>query len=269
MDLQSRTAIAICGLVVFAAALAGVQLLAGDQIRNADLRADTGTLLEETFDASDLLYGPQSWRPHYDPIPLPAGGNAGEEDAWYLMFVDLRGTPQGIMNNRSCMGTLQVHYRFEHLAGTALFSVYGYRQNAPQGTGVSWTNRPEGSGASGYVVVGGDEGAAAMPWAEPMTGPSYSFVRVANTDGPVYDDFHNGTYHFWFKKKGGGLNSIHITTDPGEPEGQVTATKAQEGDFSITYTGDTMVDEILLMIAVNRPQTEEYRIHLTSRFVEG
>ena len=56
--------------------------------------------------------------------------------------------------------------------------------------------------------------------------PSFDniYVKVSNKEGAAFNDFGNDTYFMKFDKAGGGLNSLHITTNPRNPDGNVTIT---------------------------------------------
>lgn len=120
--------------------------------------------VDATFGRSDFRYGPQTWKPGPgDPfipsIPLYSGQNINDpETAEYLMFVDLRA---GNIDSRVYPGwssvdggSTKVEYSFTGLTTHATFNGYAWTSAANQGQGISWTNRMDGGGASGYSVTG-------------------------------------------------------------------------------------------------------------------
>jgi hypothetical protein len=67
----------------------------------------------------------------------------------------------------------------------------------------------------------------------------------------------------YIKFDGGGLNALHITTDPSEPYGQVTETSAQSGTFYFSDTGGRgFFDDLILMVAVQGQVPEDFKIHV-------
>ncbi len=88
-------------------------------------------------------------------------------------------------------------------------------------------------------------------------------INVANDAGVKYDIYDNDTYYIRFDKP--GLNSFHVTTDPLDPEGQVTTTSDQSGTFYITDTGGKgFDDDAILMLAVNGTIPDDFAIHIKS-----
>ncbi|MBP2145738.1 PGF-pre-PGF domain-containing protein [Methanofollis sp. W23] len=68
----------------------------------------------------------------------------------------------------------------------------------------------------------------------------------------------------YFKFDGGGLNALHISTDPeNEPFGQVTNTEEQSGVFYLTNTGGRgFTDDMILMVAVNGTIPDDFALHI-------
>ncbi|QYZ78494.1 DUF3344 domain-containing protein [Methanofollis formosanus] len=68
----------------------------------------------------------------------------------------------------------------------------------------------------------------------------------------------------FFKFEGGGLNALHISTDPeSEPYGQVTTTEEQSGVFYLTNTGGRgFTDDMILMVAVNGTIPDDFALHI-------
>ncbi|EHQ36942.1 hypothetical protein [Methanoplanus limicola] len=78
------------------------------------------------------------------------------------------------------------------------------------------------------------------------------YVPVGNDAGARFDHFGNETYYYIFTKSGGGLNSIHISDNYSDYEGDVYSNKGNSGTFYITDTStDTQYhDDAILMFAV-------------------
>ncbi|MCE5339404.1 MAG: PEGA domain-containing protein [Methanomicrobiaceae archaeon] len=67
----------------------------------------------------------------------------------------------------------------------------------------------------------------------------------------------------YIKFDGGGLNALHITTDPSEPYGQVTETSAQSGTFYFSDTGGRgFFDDLILMVAVQGQIPDGFKVHV-------
>ncbi|MDD4254153.1 MAG: DUF3344 domain-containing protein [Methanofollis sp.] len=68
----------------------------------------------------------------------------------------------------------------------------------------------------------------------------------------------------FFKFEGGGLNALHVTTDPeSEPYGQVTTTEEQSGVFYLSETGGRgFFDDMILMVAVNGVIPDDFALHI-------
>ncbi|WP_342678341.1 DUF3344 domain-containing protein [Methanofollis sp. UBA420] len=68
----------------------------------------------------------------------------------------------------------------------------------------------------------------------------------------------------FFKFEGGGLNALHVTTDPeSEPYGQVTTTEEQSGVFYLSETGGRgFFDDMILMVAVNGAIPDDFALHI-------
>ncbi len=212
--------------------------------------------MDETFTAGDFVYGPQGWVPYASRLCVVPGGDVNA-DGFYVMFVDLNATS----NLNVTFPCVRVDYEFEGLHGTAAFHVYGYIH---ANTGLSWTNRVEGDGASGFYVTAEPQMVGSYGGAQPMADFNHIYVKVANQAGAKFDDFGNDTYFIKFEKEGGGLNSLHITTDPSIPSGQVTNTGNATGTFYADFTGDRVQDNFVLLVAVNGTIGEDFSLHLRS-----
>jgi len=98
------------------------------------------------------------------------------------------------------------------------------------------------------------------------------FISVSNFGGAKFDDGTvfsgpNGTYYI--KADGGGLNQLHITTDPSNTGGQVTAIQVtstnSSGVFYISTTGGRGYnDEIILLASVKGPISDNFSLQIIS-----
>jgi hypothetical protein len=69
----------------------------------------------------------------------------------------------------------------------------------------------------------------------------------------------------YIKFDGGGLNALHISTNPFEPYGQVTTSTEQSGTFYFSDTGGRgFFDDLILMVAVNGEVPDNFRVHVRS-----
>jgi hypothetical protein len=69
----------------------------------------------------------------------------------------------------------------------------------------------------------------------------------------------------YIKFDGGGLNALHISTNPFEPYGQVTTSTEQSGTFYFSDTGGRgFFDDLILMVAVNGEVPDNFRLHVRS-----
>lgn len=67
----------------------------------------------------------------------------------------------------------------------------------------------------------------------------------------------------YFKFEGGGLNALHITTDPDDAYGQTTTSDEQSGVFYFSETGGRgFFDDMILMIAVNGTIPDDFAVHI-------
>ncbi len=211
--------------------------------------------LNEIFTSASFLYGPQGWAPYDTKLPLYPGGNVNT-DSYYLLFVDLNAT----YNTTATYPCVQVDYSFTDLEGIAAFHVYGYNHD---NGGIQWRNRVDGVGyLSGWYVQGSASGGTQTTiLAQPLEANNNLYIQVANKNGAIYNDFGNNTYYYKFKS-GGGLNAMHITVNPNELNGQVTNTGNQTGTFYLTYSGDKMVEDFILLVAVSGPITNSFALNL-------
>jgi hypothetical protein len=119
--------------------------------------------VDRTFTKADFDYGPQTWKPGSAKLPLYYGQNIDDASTEeYLMFVDLMvGNIQGAGGNAPPVdvplndkGAARIEFSFSGLTTRASFNGYAWNSATSQDEGITWTNQPHGSAASGYSVMG-------------------------------------------------------------------------------------------------------------------
>lgn len=106
-----------------------------------------------------------------------------------------------------------------------------------------------------------------------LTNNRHVFINVSNDNGVKYDtdgvvfNGPNGTYYI--KADGGGMNQLHITNNMSNAYGQVTVKNSTSTDssgvFYITTTGGRGYnDEIILLLSVKGPISDNFSLHITS-----
>lgn len=250
----------VAAIAVLALTVVGLVFLSSMYARTIPKGGPDGNYtMEETLGRSDFIYGPQSWVPYESRLPVVPGSAVGGDNQFVMAFVDLRNSLGKSINDSK---PLEVEYMFKWLRGTAAFHVYGFKGPstlAAQGEGISWTNRVEGSGASGLYVTGAkNDGLQAGGMA---TADNRMSVRVANDEGPLFDYSGNGTYPLRFSKPGGGLNALQIWAAPdGGPE--VIHTAEQSGKFYVASGSDNGYDTLLLLVAVNGTMPGDFQLRI-------
>lgn len=258
--------IAILFLLIFVGVAIVLQLTT-EFLNAASIPAAIPGLPEKTsFSWDDFRYGPQSWRPFYQPLNISITLEGDALESWYLMFTRLNGTPYGGNPLMGRVGWVKVHYQFIDLAGKASFHAYASRRGSDQ----FLTNRQEGYGTSGFVVTGTAKSGDSTRDILPLGGPNHVSVTTSDLIPLKNIGSSEGTYFLRFDKgPGSGLDAIHITTDPAVRKGQVTNTDLSEGDFYITHTGGSTIGDLILMVAVNMTQPASFRLNITSGFEEA
>ncbi len=214
------------------------------------------TGVNETFTKSDFQYGATVYKPGPGALgtwslPLYYGQNTSDSStSSYLMFVDLYlGTLKGTnFPNLIDNGAVKVEYAITGLTTTAAFNIYGWAGAANQGQGISWTNRVQDSGSSGYSVN-----------YTPIT-PVADFA-AANTSGSdsltvQFTDTSANYPTSWLWDFGDGTtsteqNPTHTYTTPGVYTVKLTASNLAGSD-TMTKTGYiTVLDTIAPTVTVN------------------
>ena len=86
-----------------------------------------------------------------------------------------------------------------------------------------------------------------------ITLPDYKHIDIQMANG--------GSKYVKFD--GGGLNALHITTDPTDHYGQVTETDSQSGTFYFSDTGGRgFFDDLILMVAVQGEVPDNFKVHI-------
>ena len=213
--------------------------------------------LNQDFFQTDFFYGPQAWVPYASKLPVMSGVDANSNGTFYVMFVDLNATS----NLNATFPCVRVDYSFAGLHGNAAFHVYGYIKD---NRGVSWTNRVDGVGASGFYVTSPVGSPNVLSNAQSMRSADHIYVKVSNKEGATFNDFGNNTYYMKFDKDGGGLNSLRFTTDPRNPSGNVATTRNTSGSFYVDFTGGRVQDDLVLLVAVNGTIGHDFKLNLKS-----
>jgi hypothetical protein len=142
--------------------------------------------VDETFTASDFIYGPQTWKPCGGPgYPLYDGQDMSDTtNTFRLMFVDLNA---GVLGSNFTefrdKGAVKVEYVIENLETTAVFNAYSFCNLSNNGaTMIAWTNRLNGtgrsSGFSGYTVIGEGSPAGTRSTARATVSPVLPFAAL-------------------------------------------------------------------------------------------
>ena len=86
-----------------------------------------------------------------------------------------------------------------------------------------------------------------------ITLPDYKHIDIQMANGGAK----------YVKFDAGGLNALHITTDPSERYGQVTETSTQSGTFYFSDTGGRgFFDDLILMVAVQGEVPDDFKLHV-------
>ncbi len=224
-----------------------------------------GTFIDQSFTKAGFLYGPQAWRPGYDPMGIEPGQES-PGGTWYLMFIDTNTTP--VTGNPSVkkIGAVRVTYNFTSLAGRAVFQTYGLTDRPAMPTR---TNRQSGTRYCAFIVTGTAEPGATMPAAAPMTVPQIHQYQIAvsNNLAEDYRSMTKTTREFHFTQPGAGQGALHITANLSQPLGGVTETTDTDGTFFVTATGGDAGSALILLVATDRPQPDDFALRVRTEFV--
>lgn len=265
MEFRSRLGLAFVLLGCFLGLMLALDTFGGAFFPAGDSEAAPGTLLDEVFTRAGFTYGPQEWRPGYDPLGIYPGLDVNVTDRWYLMFVDLNATPVSGDPDVRKVGAVRVTYNFTGLAGRAVFHAYGLSDNSRMPTR---TTRQTGFGSCGYVVTGNTTAGSSMPAATPLDLPADRQYEVAVANGQLESagDFTAETRIFSFPQQG-GMGALHITPDLSKIKGMITETPALDGSFYVAATGNDPGSDLVLLVAVDRPQPDAFALRLRTEFI--
>jgi len=224
-----------------------------------------GILIDQVVTKAGFQYGPQSWRPSYDPLGIYPGKDVLDNETWYLMFIDLNATPVSGDPNVKRIGSVRLTYNFTDLSGRAVFHVYGLTT----GTIPTRTNRQVGYNNCGFVVMGNATGGSSMPAATPLviSGSHQYRIAISNNLLADSDDLTSTTRTLWFNSPQSGQGSLHITPSLSKRMGAVTETTDQNGSLYVTATGGDPGNALLLLVAVDRPQPDGFALRVRTEFV--
>jgi hypothetical protein len=108
---------------------------------------------------------------------------------------------------------------------------------------------------------------------EPLPSNRKIFIKVANDAGVKYDldgaAYGGPANSYYIKADGGGLNALHISTDPAILAGQATAITSTDtsptGTFYLTSTGGSgSNDDVILMLSVKGPIADDFSVNIVS-----
>lgn len=226
----------------------------------------SGTFIDQVFTKAAFLYGPQTWRPGYDPLGIEPGQDVPDNGTWYLMFVDTNTTPVTGNPDVRKVGAVRITYNFTDLAGRAVFHVYGLTTNPMVPTR---TNRQTGSKQCAWVVTGPAQPGLTMPAASPLSvsGSHRYTVAVSNNQLADYRGMTATTREFHFTQPGSGQGALHIAGDLSQPLGGVTETQDLNGTFYVTATGGDAGSDLLLLLAADQPQPDDFALRIRTEFV--
>jgi hypothetical protein len=273
MKLNTKIGIGLAILILFILVMAVVQVVYNPP-QTVTTSADRVSHLNETFNRSDFIYGPQAWKPYgTKTLPIVSGEDPNGNNNFSIMFVDLYATPFGIDNLTNYTGGIKVEYSFTNLTGMAAFNIYGFAKhsnNLGNIPGTFMTNRasyPASGSDTAFYVYGDSSLAGSVPTTQSL-GLNMISVKVANNEGPAFDVNNNGTYPIMFIQPGGGLNALHFTTAADSNKrtdfGSLTVTHDQSGVFYISDTGGAGISDVILMVAVNGTIPDSFSLHLNA-----
>lgn len=258
--LSRRIRISFAIMLIFMAGMIVLQLVAENLYQPQELENSLQLSRNRTYTFADFKYGPQDWRPYNYPLHIDAAPDAAN-GSWYLMFISLNGTAWGGNPNMERRRHLVIDYRFEDLSGMAAFHLYGIRKYSPECV----TNRQEGYGTSGYMVIGSDIPGMPASGMEILSGFNNVEISLSNMPASAISGTAERYLLEFNKGPTSGQDSLHFTTDLAVRKGQVITTPSGQGSFYITHTGGSPLSDIILMVAVNRTQPDTFNLYITSR----
>lgn len=266
MNLNRKIAVSMCLLIAVVISMNLLEYSYTNTTDSANINSTatnyTSGAVTEIFTKQDFTHGPQQWKPYTSGLPIIPDNR---DRHFVLMFIDLYAAPIGKLPDLIDNGAVKVEYWFKNYDGPAAFHAYGYCEKSNRGTGIAWTNDVDPERGTGYYLTAIEESKPEMPEMETLEDTNHIYVRVANDDGAKYDDYGNDTYYINFDLTGGGLSSLHVTTDPNVPLGQVTHTSNRSGVFYISYKGGRgFFDNAVLMVAVDETIPDNFELYIRS-----
>jgi len=265
MEFKSRVGLALVLLGCFLGAMVVLGTF-GDTLFPQSTAISQRTTADQAVTRAGFLYGPQAWRPGYNPLGITPGEDVQENGNWYLMFLDLNASPVSGDPNVLRTGSVRLTYNFTGLSGRAVFGVYGLTT----GTQPTRTNRQTGYNYCSFMVTGNATPGTSMPGAVPLAiSPTHQYtIAVSNNLLADSDAMKATTRTFTFRAPAGsGEGALHITSRLSKRMGDVTETTDQDGIFYVTATGTDPGNALLLMVAIDRPQPDNFSLRVKSEFI--
>ena len=191
--------------------------------------------INETFNKSSFIYGPQTWRPANSKYPIYYGQDmTNTNNTFLIMFIDLRvGAIEGAPIDN---GFIKVNYSFNNLTSFAAFNVYGWYSASNHGTGIQSTNgfglSSSDVGPSSFSVIG----IPAAPVAGFTSSTNYGWYNLA----PIqFADTSVNVPQSWYWDFGDGSHStlqnpVHAYSNAGTHSVNLTVTNVK-GTSSATH----------------------------------
>ena len=225
-----------------------------------------GSAADTVISRAGFQYGPETWRPGYNPLGIDPGQDVMGNESWYLMFLDLNASPVSGDPNVVRTGSVRLTYNFTDLAGRAVFDVYGLTT----GTMPTRTNRQTGYNSCAFTVTGNATPGTLMPGAAPLAiSPTHQYTIAVSNNLLVDSDTLSATTRTFafYPPAGSGEGALHITPLLSKRMGDITETASQSGSFYITATGTDPGNALILMVAVDRPQPDGFSLRIRTDFV--
>lgn len=266
MELRARVGLVFVVIGCFLGGMIGLDMFAETLFPQGAMEVTPGTFIDQVFTKASFQYGPQSWRPSYDPMGIEPGQETPGNGIWYLMFIDMNTTPVTGNPNVKKVGSVRVTYNFTDLSGRAVFHVYGLTNSSSMPTR---TNRQSGFKNCAYVVTGDALPGTSMPAATPLSvsGSHRYTIAVANNQIADIQSMTATTREFHFTQPGSGQGALHFTANLSKPVGRVTETTDQEGIFYITATGGDAGNDLILLVATDQPQPDNFSLRIRTEFM--
>jgi len=266
MEFRTRAGLALVLLGIFLGGMVTLDTFGEYFFPENSTAISLGGTTDQVFTRAGFQYGPQTWRPGYNPLGIDPGLDVVDNESWYLMFLDLNASPVSGDPNVMRTGSVRLTYNFTDLSGRAVFGVYGLTT----GTQPTRTNRQTGYNYCAFVVNGNATPGTSMPGASPLPfSPTHQYtIAVSNNLLSDSDTLSATTRTFAFRAPAGsGEGALHIASSLSKRMGDVTETSSQDGSFYVTATGTDPGNALILMVAVDRPQPDGFSLRVRTEFV--